>query len=365
MLDLVQSVPRHGPRARAAATRADPRWASVRARDPAADGRFVYAVATTGVYCHPSCAARPARPENVSFFADAASAERAGFRACKRCRADAPPPAIRRAEIVAKLCRLIEDRDEIPSLAELAAAAQMSPHHTHRLFKSVTGVTPRAYAAGHRDRKVRAALASSSTVTTAIHAAGFGSSARFYARADAMLGMTPRQFRDGGRDVEIRFAVGRCSLGSILVATSDRGVCAILLGDDADALLRDLQQRFPHARLHGDDGAHAELIATVVGLVEDPRRGAELPLDIRGTAFQQRVWQALAQIPAGETRSYAEIARAIGAPRSARAVAQACAANPLAVAIPCHRVVRNDGEGGGYRWGLARKQALLEREAEE
>lgn len=364
-MELVNTAARQGPSARAAATRADPRWAAVRARDPQADGCFVYAVATTGVYCHPSCAARPARPENVSFFADATAAERAGFRACKRCRADAPPPGVRRAAVVERLCRLIEDSDELPSLAALAHGVGLSPHHTHRLFKAITGVTPRAYAAAHRDRRVRAALDASATVTTAIHDAGFGSSARFYERADAVLGMTPRQFRDRGRDVEIRFAVAPCSLGKVLVASSDRGVCAILLGDDRDALVRELEQRFARARLVGDDCGHAERVAAVVGLVEEPRRGAALPLDIRGTAFQRRVWQALATIPAGEIRSYAELARAIGAPDSARAVAQACAANPLAVAIPCHRVVRQDGEPGGYRWGLARKRALLQRESDE
>ncbi|MBX7079914.1 MAG: bifunctional DNA-binding transcriptional regulator/O6-methylguanine-DNA methyltransferase Ada [Nannocystaceae bacterium] len=353
---------RPGPTARAAATRADPRWAAVVSRDPHADGRFVYAVATTGVYCHPSCAARPPLPQNVSFFADAAAAERAGFRACKRCRADAPAPAVRRAEVVARLCRLIEASDDTPSLATLARSAGMSPHHTHRLFKSITGVTPRAYAAAHRDGRVRAALVTAPTITTAIHDAGFGSSARFYERADAVLGMTPRQFREGGRDVEIRYAIAACSLGAVLVATSDRGVCAILLGDDRDALVRELAQRFARARLVGDDRGHADVVERVVAMVEDPRRATALPLDIRGTAFQRRVWQALARIPAGETRTYAEIAAAVDAPASARAVARACAANPLAVAIPCHRVIRQDGGHAGYRWGLARKRALLERE---
>ncbi len=345
------------------AARNDPRWTAVRSRDARADGTFVYSVKTTGVYCRPSCAARPARPENVAFHANATAAQKAGFRACKRCKPDQPPLAERQAVQVAELCRLIEHRDPAPTLEELADHAGWSVFHTHRLFKAVTGVTPKAYAAAHRARRVRGELRTAGTVTEAIYGAGYRSSARFYERSNAMLGMTPTKYRAGGTDLEIRFAIGQCSLGAILVAATQRGVCAILLGDDPTALAHDLEQRFPRAQLVGADPAFEELVAQVVGLVEQPRLGTKLPLDIRGTAFQQRVWQALRRIPAGKTASYAEIASRIGAPSAVRAVAQACAANSLAVAIPCHRVVRKDGDLSGYRWGASRKRTLLDREA--
>jgi AraC family transcriptional regulator, regulatory protein of adaptative response / methylated-DNA-[protein]-cysteine methyltransferase len=348
-------------RASNAATRA--RWAAVRARDASADGTFVYSVKTTGVYCRPSCAARPARPENVAFHDTPAAAERAGFRACKRCKPDQPPLAERQAAQVAELCRLIERSEQVPTLDELASHAGLSAFHVHRMFKAVTGVTPRAYATAHRARRVRGELRSRGTVTEAIYGAGYSSSARFYEQSTALLGMTPSRYRAGGTDVEIRFAIGACTLGSILVAASPRGVCAILLGDDPEALAHDLEARFPRARLVGADPEFEQLVAQVVGLVEQPRLGARLPLDIRGTAFQQRVWKALSRIPAGKTASYAQIASRIGAPRAVRAVAQACAANALAVAIPCHRVVRTDGDLSGYRWGVERKRALLDREA--
>lgn len=350
---------------RSAAIMDDPRWRSVVARDPGADGRFFYSVRTTGVYCRPFCGARTPKPENVQFHATAADAERAGFRPCKRCRPDQASPAERRAALVAELCRVIESAGEVPSLEELARRAGLSVFHLHRVFKALTGLTPRAYAAAHRARRVRAALAGEGTVTEAIYAAGYASVGRFYEKSGDVLGMTPTRYRAGGANTRIRFAVGECSLGSILVAASERGVCAIFLGDDPDALVRDLQDRFPRAELIGGDPEFEERVARVVGFVEAPRRGLDLPLDVRGTAFQQRVWQALREIPPGETASYGDIARRIGAPSSVRAVAQACAANALAVAIPCHRVVRTDGGLSGYRWGVERKQALLEREAKE
>ena len=347
----------------AAATVADPRWAAVVARDPKADGQFCYSVRTTGVYCRPSCGARPARPENVTFHASPADAERAGFRACKRCRPDAAPRAEQQGALIAELCRYIESADEVPTLDALAQRAGLSAYHLHRLFKRTTGVTPKAYAAAHRAGRVRARLARGDSVTEAIYGAGYNSNGRFYAESNQVLGMTPTEYRDGGSGAtEIRFAIGACSLGAILVARSDRGVAAIMLGDDPDALARDLQDRFPHARLIGGDAGFERLVAQVVGFVEAPHIGLDLPLDVRGTAFQQRVWQALREIPAGATASYAQVARRIGAPQSVRAVAQACAANPLAVAIPCHRVVRSDGALSGYRWGVERKRALLERE---
>lgn len=341
----------------------DPRWARVLARDPAADGAFFYSVATTGVYCRPTCAARRANPRNVRFHATAIDAEAAGFRPCRRCKPDQPPLKERHAALIAEACRRIERADEeAPDLARLAAAAGLSPFHFHRVFKAVTGVTPKAFAAARRARQVREHLASNRTVTEAIYDAGFNSNGRFYENADRMLGMTPRAFRAGGADTALRFAVGQCSLGAILVAASERGVAAILIGDDADALVRDLQDRFPCADLTGGDAEFEATVAKVVGLVEAPSLGLDLPLDVRGTAFQHRVWRAICAIPPGATASYTDIARAVGAPKAVRAVAGACAANPLAVAIPCHRVVRTDGALSGYRWGVARKRALLERE---
>jgi AraC family transcriptional regulator, regulatory protein of adaptative response / methylated-DNA-[protein]-cysteine methyltransferase len=350
-------------RASAAAAETARRWKALRARDARADGSFVYAVKTTGVFCRPSCAARPARPENVEFHATPAAAVLAGFRPCKRCRPDEAPLADRQANKIAELCRFIETSDATPSLEELARRAGFSAFHTHRVFKAVTGMTPHAYAVAHRARRVRGELSTGASVTQAIYGAGYGSSARFYEKSNELLGMTPTKYRAGGTDLTIRFAIGECSLGAILVAATEQGVCAILLGDDPDELAHDVERRFPRARLVGADAAFEQLVATVVGLVEQPSVGTKLPLDIRGTAFQQRVWSALRAIPAGKTVSYAELAKAIGAPTAIRAAAQACAANPLAVAIPCHRVVRTDGDLSGYRWGVERKRALLARES--
>ena len=349
--------------ARAAATVSDPRWVAVVARDAGSDGQFFYSVETTGVYCRPSCNSRLARPENVGFHASAADAERAGFRPCRRCKPDQPPLAGQHAALVAQLCRLIGDAEQIPSLEQLARHAGLSTFHLHRVFKAVTGLTPMAYAAAHRATRVRAELDRSGTVTEAIYGAGFNSNGRFYENADQMLGMTPTRYRSGVTNTAIRFASGEFSRGAIRVAASERGVCAILMGDDPQALVRDLQDRLPRAELIGGDAAFEQVVAKVVGLVEAPGRGLDLPLDLRGTVFQHRVWQALRAIPAGATVSYGEIARRIGAPTAVRAVAGACAANALAVAIPCHRVVRNDGGLSGYRWGVERKRALLEREA--
>lgn len=347
----------------AAATLKDPRWAAVVARDHAADGAFFYSVRTTGVYCRPSCAARRARPENVRFHATREEAESAGFRPCKRCRPDAPSPAEQYAAKVTEACRIMQEAETAPGLKRLAHCVGLSAYHFHRMFKRVTGLTPRQYAAAHRAQRARAELGRGSSVTEAILAAGYNSSGRFYEQSNAVLGMTPRAYRAGGASMEIRFAIGECSLGSILVASSDRGVCAISLGDDPAALARELQDRFPRASLVGGDRNFEQLVAKVVGLVEAPGVGLDLPLDVRGTAFQQRVWQALRAIPAGATASYTDIAKRIGAPKSVRAVAQACAANSIAVAIPCHRVVLRDGGLAGYRWGVERKRALLARES--
>jgi AraC family transcriptional regulator of adaptative response/methylated-DNA-[protein]-cysteine methyltransferase len=340
----------------------DARWDAVRRRDRGADGAFYYSVLTTGVYCRPSCAARLPRRANVAFHATCQEAEAAGFRPCKRCRPNEEPLAERHASVVAQACRQIEDAEEAPSLDALARSAGMSRFHFHRVFKAITGVTPKAYAAAWRARRVRDELAQRTTVTEAIYGAGFNSSGRFYAASSDLLGMTPSAFRAGGDGTSIRFAVGECSLGSILVAATDKGICAIQFGDDPDALVRDLQDRFPKALLVGGDGRFEHLVAEVVGLVEAPAQGLDLPLDLRGTAFQQRVWQALRAIPIGSTASYAEVAERIGQPKAVRAVAQACGANPIAVAIPCHRVVRTDGAPSGYRWGAERKRTLLARE---
>lgn len=338
------------------------RWAAVSKRDRAADGQFFYSVRTTGVYCRPSCAARLARRDNVAFHASTADAERAGFRPCKRCKPDQPALVEQYAAKVADACRLIENSDETPNLDALAQAAGLSRYHFHRIFKAITGVTPKTYAAAHRGERVRQRLMSSSSVTQAIYDGGFNSNGRFYAQSTQLLGMTPTDFREHGVNRIIRFAVGQCSLGAILVAATDQGVCAILLGDDPEELVRDLQDRFDRAQLIGGDAQFEKLVAKVVGFVEAPAIGLDLPLDVRGTAFQQRVWQALREIPAGSTISYTAMAQRIGSPRAVRAVAQACAANAIAVAIPCHRVVRNDGNLSGYRWGVERKRKLLERE---
>ena len=350
---------------KASDTELDPRWQSVITRDATADGRFVYAVKTTGIYCRPFCPSRTAKPQNVRFYETPAEAEAAGFRPCQRCNPNGQSLTEANAALVTEACRLIEASDEMPKLDDLAAKIGMSPFYFHRQFKAITGLTPRQWAAAHRTRKLRAELTDEKrSVTGAIYGAGFNSNSRFYEQSNEVLGMTPTAFRNGGKDADIRFAVAQCSLGAILVAQSDKGVCAITLGDDPDDLVRDLQDRFPRANLIGGDTGFENLVARVVGFIEAPQIGLDLPLDIQGTAFQQRVWKALRQIPVGETATYTDIARRIGEPKAVRAVAQACGANKIAVAIPCHRVVRNDGALSGYRWGVERKRALLEKEAQ-
>lgn len=340
----------------------DPRWQAVVNCDASADGQFVYAVKTTGIYCAPSCASRQPKPQNVQFFADAAAAEQAGYRPCKRCRQGTISLAQFHAQRVEHACRLIEQAGGSYPLKSLASEVGISAYHLHRLFKAHTGVTPKEYGQTLRSQRVQQQLSQQGRVTDAIYQSGYVSDGRFYEHVGAALGMTPKAFKNGGLDVEVWFAVGQCSLGTILVAESARGICAILLGDEPQALVESLQQRFPHARLHGADAAFEQRIATIVGFVDAPETGMDLPLDIRGTAFQQRVWQALRDIPLGSTVSYRQIAEKIGVPKAVRAVAGACAANWLAVAIPCHRVVKNDGQISGYRWGVERKKALLEQE---
>jgi len=341
----------------------DPRWAHIVARDKAADGQFWYSVVTTGVYCRPSCASRTANPKNVRLHDSLESARATGFRPCKRCNPDGPSIESENAALVAAACRMIDESEEEPSLEALAQAVGRSQSYFHRLFKAATGITPKDYASARRAAKVRQELHGCGSVTEAIYHAGFNSSGRFYEQSTNLLGMTPSRYRAGGKNEEIRFAVGQASLGAILVASSKKGVAAILLGDDPEQLVRKLQDRFPRAHLVGADHDYEDLVARVVGFVEAPWIGVDLPFDVRGAAFQQRVWQALREIPVGKTVSYAKLARRIGAPKAVRAVAGACTANSLAVAIPCHRVIRNDGALSGYAWGLERKRILLDREA--
>ncbi|MCC6264599.1 MAG: bifunctional DNA-binding transcriptional regulator/O6-methylguanine-DNA methyltransferase Ada [Bryobacterales bacterium] len=341
----------------------DARWKAVRARDAAADGHFVYAVRTTGAYSHPSSGTRLPKRENVEFFPSAVAAESAGYQPSRRGRRGRSSTAAERTAIVRRACQWIESSETPPRLEDLAEKVGMSPFHFHRLFKAEMGLTPKAYSSACRARKLREELsAPQSSITDAIYSAGFNSNSRYYEGSSERLGMCARDYRAGGAGVVIRFAVGQCSLGAILVAQSRRGVCAILLGDDPEMLLRDLQDQFPKSHLVGGDAEFERLVAQVVGFIEEPSIGLNLPLDVRGTAFQERVWRALREVPPGETVSYSEIAGRIGSPNAVRAVAQACGANRLAVAIPCHRVVRRDGDISGYRWGVDRKRELLRRE---
>src|SRR5690606_24234333 len=324
----------------------DPRWAAVAERDERAT--FVYSVASTGIYCRPSCPARRPRPENVAFHPSPVAAELAGFRPCKRCKPREPVSESVARPVIA-MCKLLEESEHAPSLRALAQHVALSEGHAHRSFVKATGVTPKAYRDAVLRRRIQRELRQRRNVTEAIYAAGFGSAGRFYEHVARTLGMSPTEYREGARGVTIRFAVGECSLGSILVAATERGVCAVLLGDEPEALLHDLERRFPHAELVGAEPAFDAMVARVVGVVET-RPGAAveaLPLDVRGTVFQERVWRALRKIPPGVTKTYTEIAASIGAPRAVRAVAGACAANPVAVLIPCHRVVRTDGSLSG------------------
>jgi AraC family transcriptional regulator of adaptative response/methylated-DNA-[protein]-cysteine methyltransferase len=338
------------------------RFAAIRARDPRADGRFYYSVATTGVYCRPSCAARRALAQNVAFHETAAAAERAGFRPCKRCRPTEPSQDERHARLVQSLRARIEASEQPVVLEELAAGAGLSPFYLHRLFKKHVGMTPREYAAACRLQRVGDGLRAGATVTSAIHDAGYSSSSRFYEVGGSALGITPSDLRRGASGVELRATVRGCSLGYVLIAVTSRGVCAISFGEDAVSLLDELRERFPRATVHGSDARLEALADKVVVMVDSAGVATDLPLDLLGTAFQQRVWRALRDIPRGSTSTYAEVAARIGAPHAARAVGTACGKNPVAVAVPCHRVVRDDGSLGGYRWGLHRKKALLDRE---
>jgi AraC family transcriptional regulator, regulatory protein of adaptative response / methylated-DNA-[protein]-cysteine methyltransferase len=338
------------------------RWRAVLARSAEADGRFFYAVRTTGVYCRPTCPSRRPRRENVEFFATTAQAEAGGFRACRRCSPSNGHGPVSAAERVRRACRLIDDAEDTPDLKAIAEAAGLSPFHFHRLFRRLVGVTPREYVAARHTGRLRESLQRGTSVTEAIYDAGFSSSSRVYETAGEALGMTPGAYRAGAPGLTITYAITRCSLGVLLVATTPRGVCTIELGDRPDALRRRLGQRFAKATVVQDDGAVKPCVEAVTRYLDAPAQNIDLPLDVRGTAFQRRVWTALRRLRAGTTTTYTDLARRIGQPRAARAVARACASNTIALAIPCHRVIRGDGSLSGYRWGVERKRTLLDRE---
>ncbi|MFC0268105.1 bifunctional DNA-binding transcriptional regulator/O6-methylguanine-DNA methyltransferase Ada [Kushneria aurantia] len=341
----------------------DERWEAILGRDVCADEHFVYAVITTGVYGPPSAVTKLPRRENVRFFDTSQEAENAGYRPSRRASPDRKSIAKKNAERITKVCREIHEAEQVPSLEKLAEWAEMSPFHFHRVFKRETGITPRAYIAATRSLKIRQQLTSGdNSITDAIYDSGFNSNSRFYEASYNTLGMKPKEFRSGGKGQTIKFAVGQCSLGAILVAQSCKGICSILLGPDPQKLILEFQDSFSKAELVGGDENFEKIVANVVGFVESPSTGFNLPLDIQGTVFQEKVWQALREIPYGEKVSYSEIAKRIGSPKAVRAVAKACASNRLAIAIPCHRVVKSNGDISGYRWGVEIKQKLLERE---
>jgi AraC family transcriptional regulator of adaptative response/methylated-DNA-[protein]-cysteine methyltransferase len=337
-------------------------WAALASRDTSADGAFVYAVRTTGVYCRPGCASRMPRRENVAFYADPAAAEAAGFRPCKRCRPGEGSMAERHVAAIGRACALIRARDSLPTLTELAAAAGISRFHFHRVFKEITGATPREWGKAHRLGRFAERLDAGESVAGAVYAAGFGASSRAYEAASSGLGMTPGARRHGGRGETIRFTTVKTGLGWALVAATKRGICMTALGDERAALEAELRRRFPAALIWPADAALTAWAERIVQFITRPAAQPDLPLDISGTAFQAQVWRALQKIPPGRTASYSEIAAALGRPRAVRAVARAIASNNLALLVPCHRVVRSDGELAGYRWGIERKRALIARE---
>ncbi len=339
----------------------DSRWTAFETRDRSRRDEFVGGVLSTGIYCRPGCPARLPKRENVVFFETAEQARAAGFRACKRCRPDETGSAYR--EAIARVCRAVDEAEETPRLEALARIAGLSPFHFHRVFKAETGVTPAAYAAAVKDRRAKASLRNGASVTEAVYDAGYGASSRFYAKSRARFGMAPAKWKDRGAGEHIRVAVSDCALGKVLVATTDKGVCAVELGDDRDQMLSWFRERFSAAETVVDDAGLADTVQQIVGLIEHPgSTAADLPLDVRGTAFQQRVWDALRRIPAGETWTYGQLAECLGAPKAARAVGAACGQNRVAVLIPCHRVVGSDGSLTGFAYGVDRKQKLLERE---
>jgi AraC family transcriptional regulator, regulatory protein of adaptative response / methylated-DNA-[protein]-cysteine methyltransferase len=334
-------------------------WDAVTGHDRAMDGVFFYAVRTTGVYCRPSCPSRRPKPENVVFFRTRTGAERAGFRPCKRCKPERDIQTDANSEIVEKVCRYIDTHPDQPAtLEKLSGAIGLSPFHLHRTFKALTGITPRAYADSRRLESLKAGLREGHSVTRSLYDAGYGSSSRLYERASAQLGMTPSRYRKQGSGVTIRYSIAETPVGRLLLAATARGVCSIQFGDSDTTLEGALRREYPQAEIVRNDKQLTGWVRAVRNRIRGENT-ASLPLDIRATAFQRLVWEQLRAIPSGVTRSYSEIAKRIGKPRAARAVARACATNPVAVAIPCHRVVREDGALGGYRWGIQRKRKLL------
>lgn len=338
------------------------RWQSVVQRCAMADGRFVYAVRTTGIYCRPTCPSRRPLRSNVAFFDSYADAEAKGFRPCRRCSPATSDSPVSTVERIMRACKLIDASDGRPGLQAISTAAGLSPFHFHRLFRKVVGMTPREYGAATTEERFRRLLGAGAAITSAIYDAGFGSSSRVYETANQMLGMTPGAYRAGAPGIMIRYSISHCALGGLLVAATSRGVCAIELGDNREILQEQLRVRFPGANLVADDEGLKRWVESVTRLIDAPDRNLQLPLDIRGTAFQRLVWKSLRRLRVGATVTYGDLARRIGRPRAVRAVAQACASNTLALAIPCHRVIRGDGAAGQYRWGAKRKRILLSRE---
>ena len=336
---------------------------AMQTRDPLAHNAFVYAVVTTGIYCRPTCSSRRPKPQNVRFYNTSTDAEAAGFRACKKCRPGDSGSFGKFDDRIVKACRIIENADQPPKLEKLAKAVELSPFYFQKLFKAALGVTPKEYATGKRMHRMKTGLSHGATVTDAIYEAGFGSNSRLYENSDRELGMPPTTYRNKGEGLVIQYALGQSFLGPVLVAATDKGICAIEFGRSAKELIDQLQATFSKADIKPGHDDFTKLVQAVTAFIESPDQDLKLPLDIQGTAFQRRVWKALQNIPAGTTATYSDVAEQIGRPKAVRAVANACASNKIAVAVPCHRVVRRDGNLGGYKWGLDRKQELLKREA--
>ena len=344
----------------------DARWAAVIARDASRDGSFVYAVTTTGIYCKPSCPSRKPQQKNAALFAMAELAEEAGYRACLRCRPAEHPSDDSRFALIRDACRVIkEQRAEPPTLESLAQQAGLSPYHLQKLFKKTVGISPRKYADAHRLGTLKQALLEGISVADGLYRAGYGSSSRLYEKSSNQLGMTPATYKKRGLGMQIRYSSAECVLGGVLVAATDRGICSVSLGDDEASLLDDLKREFQEAQVApGDDRLLGEWLDAVVERLSGKQPSIHLPMNVQATAFQRMVWEEFQRIPLGETATYGQVARNLGKPNAARAVARACSANPAAVVIPCHRVVHGDGGPGGYRWGLGRKEALLKSERE-
>lgn len=337
----------------------DGRWHAVSENNSSADGTFYYAVITTGIYCQPSCRSKLPNRSNVEYFISCDDAEAAGYRACKRCRPTAISKAKEIEQKIINACRIIEESETSIKLDALATQVNLSPYHFHRLFKNIVGITPKQYASRHQSQRFQTKIKTSPSITDAIYSSGYGSSGSAYDKKRDQLAMKPTVYRKGAEGVTITYGLTQCFLGWVIVAATDRGICAIEFGDDSETLPEQIQARFPNAQLNKADIGFKKLIKEVVDFIESPKDTFQVPLDIQGTAFQQKVWEVLRQIQPGETMSYTDVAERIGKPNAVRAVASACASNKLAVVIPCHRVISKSGKTGGYRWGTERKQRLL------